>query len=249
MTDGLRLRCYKCSRDWGIRHGSLLEQSNLPLAECAWLLRAFEAAATVTQVAHLFGYHVNTVSHFWQLCRNHCATYMFHHPIRFPPDEIVEIDELYLPALQPIPDAYEEQPPPRWVIGCIGRNTGWVALDIADDHTTATIRPLIESHLPHNDTITITDKHPSFKFLEEDHPHYWAVKQKAGSAMWAVPFEQQTRVGTIVVHSNTIEGYWSQFRRRLHDSHGWPAEYIPLVLCEHMFRSLHIPLTAAIAAF
>jgi hypothetical protein len=31
-------------------------------------------------------------------------------------------------------------------------------------------------------------------------------------------------------------GYLSQFRRRLHDSHGWPADYLPLFLYEFLFR-------------
>ncbi len=50
------------------------------------------------------------------------------------------------------------------------------------------------------------------------------------------------------VHTNTIEGYWSQFRTYLHTSHGWPADYLPLYLAECMFRSLHLPLSVALQA-
>lgn len=48
------------------------------------------------------------------------------------------------------------------------------------------------------------------------------------------------------VHTNTMEGYWSQLRTWLHTSHGWPADYLPLYLCEGMFRSLHLLLTVAL---
>jgi hypothetical protein len=185
----------------------------------------------------------------WKLIRLRCERYIQAHPIRFPADEIVEIDELYLRPLQPTREQREEGRPRVWVIGCIGRNTGWVGLDIANDHTTATIRPLIEAHIPHNSTVCITDKDQSFNCLKERHPHYLSEKRKAGGALWVVTYNAETELGTVAVHSNTIEGYWSQFRRMLHDSHGWPAEYLRHILSEYMFRSLRLPLTAAIRAF
>lgn len=159
----------------------------------------------------------------------------------------LEIDELYLPALQPPLDIFGEQPPPVWVIGAIGRQTQWVALDIAPNHTSVTLRPLVEAHLPHDQTRTITDNDASSLFLRRRHPHYIAEKRKAGGALWVVAYQAFTPPwAPLTVHSNTIEGYWSQFRRRLHDSHGWSADYIPLVLAECMFRSLRTPLTAVL---
>lgn len=231
-----------------MRRGSILEHMSHPLKKCAALLRAFEAGLTVTEAAQEHAVSTDTCTKLWKSIRQRCDRYIQAYPIRFPRDEIVEIDELYLAPLQPTLQQREEGRPPVWVIGCIGRNTGWVGLDIANDHTAATIRPLMEAHLPHKSTVCITDKDQSFSCLKQRHPHYWSEKRKAGGALWVVTYSAQNDLGTVTVHTNTIEGYWSQVRRKLHDSHGWPAQYLPLVLSEFMFRSLKLPLTAAIRA-
>jgi hypothetical protein len=247
LRDGVRLRCGHCTGSWAPRAGSFLEELQLPLALCGWLLRAFEAGLTVTQASQEHGVHRNTVSRLWRRLRERCQLFIAAHPIFFPPWEIVEVDELYLPPLQLGVDEYGEQPPPVWVIGMVGRATGWVALEIARNHKTATIRPLIEAHLPHEQTRCITHADVSYGFLEERHPYFVARKRKAGGALWVETYSGICLpYSPIPVHSNTIEGYWSQFRRRLHDSHGWSAHYLPLILAESMFRSLRIPLTAAL---
>lgn len=107
------------------------------------------------------------------------------------------------------------------MIGMIGRTAGLVALEIAKNHTTATIKPLIERHIPYYQTRCITDSDPSFGFLADTHPYMRAHKRKFGGALWVETYEwANAPYAPIRVHSNTIEGYWSQFRHRLHDSHG-----------------------------
>ena len=48
--------------------------------------------------------------------------------------------------------------------------------------------------------------------------------------------EEHSKFGTIVVHTNTIEGFWSEFRSKLHWSRGWPAAYMSYILAEFMYR-------------
>jgi hypothetical protein len=49
-----------------------------------------------------------------------------------------------------------------------------------------------------------------------------------------------------LIHTNTIEQVWSNVRRWLHSAHGWPSDYLPLILSEFMYRSRNIDLLTAI---
>ncbi len=96
---------------------------------------------------------------------------------------------------------------------------------------------------------TITDEARSFDVLHQTNPHDNALKEKSGTASWPNSYMmKQPGSERYPVHTNTIEGYRSQFRTYLHTSHGWPADYLPLYLAECMFRSLHLPLSVALQA-
>jgi hypothetical protein len=129
----------------------------------------------------------------------------------------------------------------------IGRQSRAVALEIAPTHATRDIRPLIEPHLPHENTRVVTDEHKSFDFLHQRYQHVNALYEHRAGAKWCLPVVASGMGGERYrVHTNTIEGYWSLLRTHLHASHGWPADYLPLFLSECMYRSLRIPLSVAL---
>ena len=169
------------------------------------------------------------------------------HPIRFRPDEIVEADEIFLKPLLVNGDETDDET--RWlpVIGMIARGGGPVALDIVESRSTNNMAPAMLSHLPSRDTIVITDGHRSYGFLKR--VNNYVVCQKAHYGATVCPVVREERIGQgapFKVHTNTIEGFWSQLRCRLHASHGWEARYLPYILFEFQFRSLNLPVTAAL---
>jgi hypothetical protein len=78
------------------------------------------------------------------------------------------------------------------------------------------MRQVITPHLPHDDTRVITDEHKSFDFLNERYQHDNALEEKRASAAWPLTYSTQA-LGreTHRVHTNAIEGYWSQLRTNL----------------------------------
>ena len=98
--DGIRLRCHYCKGDWAVRTGSVLEHFQSPLSTIEWIMRAFKAGLTITMTCDEHELERHMVSHAYKVFRERCQLYIHNHPILFPPDEIVEIDELYLTSLQ-----------------------------------------------------------------------------------------------------------------------------------------------------
>lgn len=243
----VRLRCSRCNTDEGVHARSIFEGFRTPLLKLAELIRHFEFGLTTTQAAKESSVSRKVVSSFYKVIRGRLQDYMEAHPVNYGPGDIVEVDELYVAALRKVDRRSGEQigwPP---IIGCIARSSGVVALRICLSHATADIEEFLLSHLPSPLTTVITDGHASFNFLDDYVNHVWCQKIHVGSHVIPITrYETAVNVGTFLVHTNTIEGYWAQVRLRLHESHGWQAEYLPLILYELEFRSLQIGLAVAL---
>lgn len=247
-TDGYRLRCNHCSNDYSVRHSSIFSTFRTSLYTLAQIILHFHANLTIEQVHQLTDVSCHTISKFYKLIREKLQQYLHDHPIQYSPTQIIEIDELYVKALKDSSIHEEEKKVWSPIIGMIARDTGTVALEITPTHSSRDVAAATSPHLPSPTTI-ITDDHKSFIQFDTTHTHHTAEKIRRGTASWpAVRYEQSRTGEKIEVHTNTIESYWSTFRTHLHKSKGWPAKYLPLVLCECMFKSLHLPLSVALAA-
>jgi hypothetical protein len=160
-TDGWRLRCDTCKGDWCVRRGTVFGEHRGTLGVLLLVLGAYQQRVAMATVARMSGRSFDTISSLYRDCRQRVYAYMEAHPIVFAADEIVEVDECYIKMLQKLSDK------PVWVIGMIGRNSGHVALDISLDHKKVSMERIMNRHLPHATTITISDKHLSFGFLEQ----------------------------------------------------------------------------------
>lgn len=179
--------------------------------------------------------------------------YLAAHPVEFPPDEVVEIDECYLKPLQKKRSqacattengVKVKKPVPTWIIGAVGRNTGQVALQYAPTHLAKDVRSAIQRHLPHSETTVLSDCHKSFKAVFKDVPYFQSKKKKYGHAklnMMTYPVE--TDNGEVKVHTNTIEGYWAHFRLALRNH---TKKSIFPVIDECMYKKLGISIAAAL---
>jgi hypothetical protein len=245
--ENIRIRCSPCDTDEGLRARSIFENFRTSLLKLAELIRHFEFGLTTIQAARESSIDRKIVSKFYKVIRERLSSYMNDHPVQFGPNEIVEVDELYVEALRVVDQQTGKQV--RWppIIGCISRSSGAVALQVCLTHATVDIKPFILSHLSSSLTVVITDRAASFGFLKDHVKHVWA--EKVHVFVHVIPvtrFETAGNIGRFQVHTNTIEGFWSLVRLRLHESHGWKADYLPLILSELEYRSLRIPLTVAL---
>lgn len=243
---GVRLRCSPCNTDESVKRGSIFEHFHTPLATLCELVCYFDAETTVTQTARLTGISEDVITDLWKTMRERMAQFNEAHPVIFAPGDIVELDELFVKALLPKRNRKTKKgvwPP---IIGCIARGSGVVALEMCRSHATLDIRRPILKHFSSHLTTVLTDRHASFNFLGNNLNHVWCTKNKIGAAVIPnVTIEDSGHLTTFKNHTNTIEGLWSQVRRKLHASHGWTAAYTHLILAEVQFRSLSLPLYTA----
>jgi transposase-like protein len=247
--DGIRLRCNRCKSDWCLRHGSVFARRKQTLADLTRELSLIEQHVHINAASRLHDVSYNSSSQLYRDVREMIHLYMQHNPIKFAHDDIVEIDECYLKAF----NQEKEQEKQIWIIGMIARARPdnprtRVALEMAWGHKKEEMRRVIAHHIPHTSTVTISDRHQSFNFLEEDRKHYWAIKKHTSKALWVETEEVvlydhfgegygETRFN---LHSNTIEGFWSHFRKELR---GYQKNTLHLYLSEIMFRRMGYPLS------
>jgi hypothetical protein len=251
LLDGMRLKCSvkTCSATYGIREGSIFERSMSPLAEAARQIAAYEQHVYMSTEAKLAGKCVDSMRLLWNQLRQRTYEYMQSHPVMFEETDIVEIDECYLKFMQE-----EGSHVTMWIIGMIARGSNKCHLELCETHATWAVHPIISAHVKHPKTITITDKHLSFKFLETETEHWWVEKRKTNGRIWMKvdnilildhygarePSKNVNKDASFDLHSNTIEGFWSHFRRELR---GVQKETLKYYLAEIMFRRLRLPIT------
>jgi hypothetical protein len=218
--------------------------------EVARQIAAYEHHVYMSTEAMLAGKCLKSMRMLWNQLRECTYQYMQAHPVIFEERDIVEIDECYLKFMQETGSNVT-----IWIIGMIARGSNKCHLEVCETHATYAVHPIISAHIPHSRTITITDKHLSFNFLETETKHFWVNKKKCEGRIWMKvdnimildhygarepPTEKDAKDANFPLHSNTIEGFWSHFRRELR---GAQKNTLHLYLAEIMFRRLRLPIT------
>jgi transposase-like protein len=109
------------------------------------------------------------------------------------------------------------------VIGAIARK-GMVVAKVVENTDTATLDSFVRQTVSKDVKLIATDEHSGYRLLGRDMNHH-VVRHSAG----------QYVVGT--AHTNTIEGFWSLFKRGIVGSyHKVSKEYLPLYLNEFSWR-------------
>jgi hypothetical protein len=110
------------------------------------------------------------------------------------------------------------------VAGAVQRKGNVVARVIADVHAT-TLETFVHEVVSTKFSLLCTDKRVGYKHLNKDFPQHASVDHAAG----------QYVVGA--VHTQTIEGFWSIFKRGVVGTfHKVSAKYLPLYVAEFQFR-------------
>ena len=109
------------------------------------------------------------------------------------------------------------------VIGAIARK-GMVVAKVIENTDTATLDSFVRETVSEDVRLLATDEHSGYRLLGKDLPHR-VVRHSAGEYV----------VGT--THTNTIEGFWSLFKRGIVGSyHKVSKDYLPLYLNEFSWR-------------
>jgi transposase-like protein len=109
------------------------------------------------------------------------------------------------------------------VIGAISRR-GSVVMRVIDNTDTATLDTFVHETVSDKVSLLVTDEHSGYRMLNRTYPHE-VIRKSTGDYV------------TGVVHTNTIEGFWSLIKRGVMGSyHKVSRKYLPLYVAEFQFR-------------
>ena len=245
VSVGFSYLCQTCKTYVSMRHRSIFYHSTQDLLTCCRMLVCFDLQLTVTQTSALLGLTRRVVSEFYYHVREYLFNWTHIHFKKFASNEIIEHDELFMKHLIAIgPD--QEDIPAHWVFGILSRTTGRVYLQIIPDRTSASFENIYDQCVEPGACV-LTDGWAYGGWLTRNYRHYVCKKVPVQGHTIEEPYDVVDRkFGRISVHTNSIEGFWSEFRAKLHWSRGWPATYMPYILAEFMYRKERMSLLVAL---
>ena len=130
--------------------------------------------------------------------------------------------------------------------GMVSRRSGACYLQVVSDRTSATLQSIIREHVGAGATI-ISDEYPSYQYLQDEYAYWSVAKWKSHGHSYPYTYTGQTILGDkIEVHTNTIEGLWSELDSHIHASRGCGATFMWAILAEFMYHKLRVPFLAAL---
>lgn len=232
MADGFKWQCYKCAPKTSYRFshiaGTIFENTNKPLREwfkVTHLMLTSKKGISALQIQRMMGFGSYGTAH--SMC----------HKIRaalIEPETklggIVEVDETFIGGL-----AKNKHKDKRGIgagtgytgkeiiVGAVKRK-GNVIARVIQNVKSATLQSFVNEAVSEKVSLLCTDQWAGYRGLDKNYPHATVDHGKGQYVIGAV-------------HTQTIEGFWSIFKRGIVGSfHKVSAKYLPLYVAEFQFR-------------
>jgi transposase-like protein len=194
-------KCYKCRKQFTVRQGTIFESSHLPLnvwLQAIFLIAASKKGISSHQLHRMLGITLKTA---WFLSHRIREAMRCGDLDQFGSDGgAVEVDETFLGKLDNTVHVRGGFAHKMKILSLVDRNSGRARSVKIDNVTLRDIEPIVRANVA-LEAHLMSDEHPVYKKLR-------------------IPFAMQSRVyhgageyarGTI--HTNTIEGFFSIFKR------------------------------------
>ncbi len=222
--------CGQCRRQFTVRVGTIFEDSHLPMTK--WLQAIYLICSSKKGIsAH-------------QLHRTleitYKAAWFLGHRVREAMRSgdlapfggeggIVEVDETFIGRIKSAPKkrAFHHK---MKVLALIDRDSGKARTMVVDDVTAATLMPIVRANVAKEATI-MTDEHGAYNKISNHFAGHGTTTHSAGQY---VDYNDPT------IHSNTVEGYFSIFKRGMKGVYQHCGEqHLHRYLAEYEFRYNH----------
>jgi transposase-like protein len=198
-SDAAQWECASCDYTFSVTSGTMLHDTHLPLRK--WLVATYlmveaKKGISALQLKRTMGVAYKTA---WYLSHRLRAAMRDAYP--FPLKGIVEVDETYVGGkVRGMGRGYKGNK--AIVVGAVQRG-GKIVLQVAQDNRRKTLHGFIRANTDPETEAIYTDEWPAYKGIGDADTRHEAVNHRA---------EEWVRGD---VHTNTVEGVWSLFKRSL----------------------------------
>lgn len=196
-------KCNECRKPFTVRMGTIFESSHLALhlwLQVIHLMCASKKGISTRQIQRMLDCSMKTA---WFLTHRIREAMASGDLTAFGQGGgIVEADETFIGRIKgsPVRRAFHHK---MKVLGLVDRNTGTVRTMVVDDVTAATIMPIVKANVA-REAILMTDESTVYSKADKHFAGHGTTNHGAGEYVDSeIP----------AIHSNTIEGYFSIFKR------------------------------------
>ena len=204
-------KCYVCRKEFTVRIGTIFEDSHIPLK--VWLQAMFAMASSKkgissNQLHRTLGITLKSawfMSHRIREAMREGEFYPFGST-----GGTVEADETFLWENDDLKGTDYEKFYGTTAIGrknkilsLVDRESGEVRSSVVENLKAQTLVPILKENIAREARI-VTDDGSGYKALKKDFPDHFVVNHSAGQYVWCDDSE---------IHINTVEGYFSIFKR------------------------------------
>jgi len=228
-------RCRECGSVFNIFSQTTLSGISFSCCEIVLMLRGFVQGDTTHHIAQELGRDYSNLLNWRHRLQGQALANRVAIQIT---DEAVEVDEVYQNAGHKGPSADDDDHAPARprankqrgrgtmdtdrppIVGLVGRDSNQVRLEVCDDAKQETVLPIVEESTEPEATI-YSDEASTYQPLEErDYDHHTV---RHSQREWA---RDEDGDGHNEVHTNTIEGLWTQWRNFIRPFRGIHQNYL-----------------------
>ena len=196
-------KCYQCRKPFTVKVGTIFESSHVPLRywlQAMYLMASSKKGISANQLHRTLGVTLKTA---WFMA----------HRIREAMREgdlapfgggggIVEVDETYIGRDIKMPSPSKKDGPHQKnkVLSLVDRSTGRARSYVVDRVSLSEVVPILEANIA-REALLVTDEAPIYKGIGWNFADHGVVNHSKGE------------YGRGIVHTNTIEGFFSIFKR------------------------------------
>ena len=230
-----RWQCQDCTRAFSVTVGTIFHRTHVPLQNWFLLLGLMlnaKKSASACQIARDLGMRRATVWSMMHRVRVAMAEDQNQSRLLY---GLVEADETYIGGKRKKPNKRDDDDPKfrkhgrgttkTPILGAIERG-GRVVAEPADNTTGRTIESFIDRVVDKAGTLLLTDE--------------WGGYRRVGRTMNHAAVNHKVQYVDGLIHTNTIEGFWSLLKRAWYGQHHhYSREYMGLYVAEATYKYNH----------
>ena len=221
-------KCYQCRKPFTVKIGTIFEASHVPMhiwLQAMYLIAGSKKGISSNQLHRILGVTLKTAWFMSQRIREAMREGDLSPPFGSG-GGIVEVDETFIGQLKGVEKrrAFHHK---MKVLALVDRDSGRARTIVVDDVKAETLLPIVKANVAREARV-MTDEHSGYRHLKDHFAGHGTTSHGRGEY---VNLEDRT------IHSNTVEGYFSIFKRGMKGIYQHCSEkHLHRYLAEFEFR-------------